>query len=225
MSQEEKFSQWMREHMELSESSIRNYVGAVRTLGRLLSEEVGRKIDFYEVDTEDEFRRMKALINEDHPKTLQRYQTGHNMYSRAMNNYGQFLAEYGSLKDNLVYLDEIKEEDVLYIEGTQKVVNTIAYERDPRARKKCIEYHGTCCAICGFDAKKVYGERFAGKIEVHHKKPLKEIGEAYQVDPIHELIPVCPNCHMILHQGDPVFTPEEVMGFLNLSHSKKEPPL
>ncbi|NCE79366.1 HNH endonuclease [Turicibacter sp. TS3] len=94
------------------------------------------------------------------------------------------------MKDNLVYLDEIKEEDVLYIEGIQKV----------------------------------YGERFAGKIEVHHKKPLKEIGETYQVDPIHELIPVCPNCHMILHLGDPVFTPEEVEAFINSVRSKIEDP-
>ncbi len=224
MSQEERFSQWLKENKELSDSSIDKYVGAVRTIGRLLSGEVGRKIDFYSIDTEDEFRSIKVLINEDHPKTLQRYQTGHNMYSIAISNYGQFLTKYRSLKDNWVYLDEIKEEDVLYIEGTQKVVNTIVYERDPKARKKCIDYHGSCCAICGFDAKKVYGEQFAGKIEVHHKTPLKEIREAYRVDPIHELIPVCPNCHMILHLGDPVFTPEEVIDFLNLSHSKKGPP-
>lgn len=72
--------------------------------------------------------------------------------------------------------------------------------------------------------KKAYVQRFAGKIEVHHEKPLKEVGEAYQVDQIHELIPVYPNCHMILHLGDLVFTPEEVKVFPTGARSKIEDP-
>ena len=102
------------------------------------------------------------------------------------------------------------------VEGAIKNISTDKYERNKEARQKCIEYHGTKCKICGFDFGKVYGDKLEGKIEVHHKKPLSEIKEEYVVDPINDLIPVCPNCHMVLHsEKDGVYTPEEVIDMLN----------
>jgi 5-methylcytosine-specific restriction protein A len=47
--------------------------------------------------------------------------------------------------------------------------------------------------------EKTYGPEFKDIIEVHHIVPLNQIGEAYAVDPINDLIPVCPNCHTALH--------------------------
>lgn len=95
---------------------------------------------------------------------------------------------------------EIVEENQEFIEngkGKKIVINT--YERNPKARKACLIHYGYKCAICGFDAKEVYGDGYDGKIEVHHVTPIHEIGNEYQVDPIKDLIPICPNCHMILH--------------------------
>jgi predicted HNH restriction endonuclease len=43
---------------------------------------------------------------------------------------------------------------------------------------------------------------------------LAQIGDAYQVDPIQDLCPVCPNCHAVIHRHDPAYTIEEVRGFL-----------
>lgn len=37
-------------------------------------------------------------------------------------------------------------------------------------------------------------------IEVHHIKPISEIGSEYVVDPEKDLIPVCFNCHSMLHR-------------------------
>ena len=37
-------------------------------------------------------------------------------------------------------------------------------------------------------------------IHVHHIIPLNEIKEEYTVDPIKDLVPVCPNCHAMLHR-------------------------
>lgn len=102
-------------------------------------------------------------------------------------------------------------EEIL-IEGGMKDILTNKYERNLTARKKCIAVHGTACKICGFDFGEVYGPEFAGKIEVHHKKPLYTIKEDYVVDPVNDLIPVCPNCHMIIHSKvDGFYTVEEVM--------------
>lgn len=78
-------------------------------------------------------------------------------------------------------------------------VSVNRYERNPYARRECLRIHGNKCSICSFDARKVYGAEYEGKIEVHHIVPIHTIGDDYLVNPEKDLIPVCPNCHMILH--------------------------
>lgn len=90
---------------------------------------------------------------------------------------------------------------LLYEEGRKRRIESNIYERNPEARKKCIEHYGTKCAVCGFEASAVYGDEFTGKIEVHHVVPISERKGSYVLNPINDLIPVCPNCHMILHSG------------------------
>ena len=97
------------------------------------------------------------------------------------------------------------------IEGKLIQIHATAYERDPKNRAECLRIHGTKCAICGFDAAEVYGEEFRGHIHVHHIEPLGEVGAAHAIDPATDLIPVCPNCHMILHaKKGGVLKPEDV---------------
>ena len=110
-----------------------------------------------------------------------------------------YIAEHSmkSVPNNGVIPQEIPKE---YEEsGIGKSVLVNKYERNPTARRKCLELHGANCIICGFNASLVYGEEFKDKIEVHHIVPISEIGESYRIDPAKDLIPVCPNCHMILH--------------------------
>lgn len=109
----------------------------------------------------------------------------------------------------LVHNTDFPEE--FYIEGAQKQILTNRYERNLKARARCIAVHGSACAVCGFDFGIAFGEEFSGKIEVHHKKPISEIGENYVVDPVNDLVPVCPNCHMMLHSKPiGVYTIEEL---------------
>ena len=106
--------------------------------------------------------------------------------------------------------------DELLIEGAMRDILTNKYERNRKARARCIAHYGTACQICGLDFGAFYGEAFAGKVEVHHRKPLYEIQEDYVVDPIKDLIPVCPNCHLILHsKPEGVYTVEEVKAMLH----------
>ncbi len=44
-----------------------------------------------------------------------------------------------------------------------------------------------------------FGGDFEGVIHVHHIKPLSQISQKYVVNPIHDLVPVCPNCHLVIH--------------------------
>lgn len=109
--------------------------------------------------------------------------------------------------------DHIPEEIVTperYFEGASKGISVNSYERNREARKKCIEYHGYICAVCSFDFKKFYGEIGTDYIHVHHIVSLHAIKEAYEVNPVKDLIPVCPNCHAMIHRTQPVLTVEQL---------------
>ncbi|MGG6381691.1 HNH endonuclease [Paenarthrobacter sp. NEAU-H11] len=75
------------------------------------------------------------------------------------------------------------------------------YERDPEARRMCLAFHGTSCAACGFSFEASYGDTGTGYIDVHHVVPPEMLGAGYQLDPIVDLVPLCPNCHALAHHG------------------------
>lgn len=114
--------------------------------------------------------------------------------------------------------EEINNSEVL-TEGAIQHITVNAYERNPEARRRCIEHYGTRCCICRFDFGQVYGEVAKGLIHVHHLRPLSEIGEEYQINPVADLRPVCPNCHAVLHRRSPAYSIEEVKAFLDQSNS------
>lgn len=101
-----------------------------------------------------------------------------------------------------------------YPEGAKRVVTINSYERNPRARQVCISHYGVRCFVCGFSFAKAYGEVGEGLIHVHHLILLSQKGESYNLDPIEELRPVCPNCHAIIHRRVPHYTIEEVKAML-----------
>jgi 5-methylcytosine-specific restriction protein A len=88
-------------------------------------------------------------------------------------------------------------------EGAKKSIIVNSYERNPVARQQCIKHWGTCCSVCEFDFEETYGALGTGFIHVHHLTPIAQIGKAYQIDPIKDLRPVCPNCHAMLHKQEP----------------------
>lgn len=107
-----------------------------------------------------------------------------------------------SSKKGVKIAEELFDEEIDKLpEGAKKQITVNAYERNPKARKLCLQKYGFKCGVCGFDFEEVYGEIGIGYIHVHHLKPLNEINEEYQVDPINDLRPVCPNCHSMLHKG------------------------
>ena len=105
--------------------------------------------------------------------------------------------------------EEVAEPQVLY-EGAVCRVTVNAYERNAKARKECIKHYGANCVICGCSLDALYGPLAEGFIHVHHVKPISEIGKEYQIHPINDLRPVCPNCHAVIHLGSGSRSIEEV---------------
>lgn len=97
-----------------------------------------------------------------------------------------------------------------YSEGKLEKVFVNRFERNREAREKCIEHYGDSCAACGFNFGKFYGDKAKGFIHVHHRKRISEIGQEYQVSPKEDLIPLCANCHSVVHLSDPMMSIEEL---------------
>lgn len=86
-------------------------------------------------------------------------------------------------------------------EGAVTTISVNAFERSNKARTECLKHHGYSCKVCSMDFASQYGDIGVGYIHVHHLTPLSSIAKGYEVDPITELVPVCPNCHAMLHAG------------------------
>ncbi|MEZ5941146.1 MAG: HNH endonuclease [Planctomycetaceae bacterium] len=87
-----------------------------------------------------------------------------------------------------------------FFDGKKLETSGYRYERDPKARKECLKRYEAKCYVCDFDFFRTYGELGLGYIHVHHRTDLAVTGET-SIDPYKDLVPVCPNCHTMLHKG------------------------
>lgn len=108
------------------------------------------------------------------------------------------------------YAPTDSEENKTYTEGTASQITQTRYERNPYARVACIKHYGYSCSVCEFDFEKRFGELGKNFIHVHHLTQVATAGKTYEVDPIKDLRPVCPNCHAMLHKQNPPLTIEEL---------------
>jgi 5-methylcytosine-specific restriction protein A len=117
-------------------------------------------------------------------------------------------------------IDSTSNDEQKYFEGQlkSKVKEVFSMRRSAFARKKCLEYYfpnnkNFKCILCGFDFEKQYGSMGVKFIEVHHIEShttkSKIIGE-HEVNPIKDLIPICSNCHSIIHREKPAVTIERM---------------
>ena len=117
---------------------------------------------------------------------------------------------------DLILANEVPDSST-YQEGAVQQIVVNRYERDHHARSACVEHHGTKCHLCGMDFASIYGPLMAGFIHVHNLKQISCVGTGYDVDPIADLRPVCPNCHAVIHRKDPPFTLDEVRAMIKHS--------
>lgn len=97
-----------------------------------------------------------------------------------------------------------------FSEGSVTRILVNKYERNIEARNSCIAHHGLDCAACGFNFKVNYGDIGEGFIHVHHLKEISKVGKEYSINAITDLIPVCANCHAMLHKSEPPLTIDEL---------------
>lgn len=96
-------------------------------------------------------------------------------------------------------------------EGAKTLVEVNRYERSRFNRATCIEIHGDSCIACGFNFGNIYGDLGKGFIHVHHVTPISTTGENYQINPVTDLTPLCPNCHAMVHRRNPPLEIQELV--------------
>lgn len=107
----------------------------------------------------------------------------------------------GKLKmfDNIENEEDINEV-INLIEGAEKTVLVKKYERSLKARKYAIKYHGLNCKVCEMNFEDEYGKIGKEFIHIHHIVPIHKKSKNLKINYKTDLIPVCPNCHSMLHR-------------------------
>ncbi|MHB0756855.1 HNH endonuclease [Polaribacter sp. M15] len=123
--------------------------------------------------------------------------------------YEKYLKLAGNKENEIVYPGE-KNTKEAFLEGKSKTIIVNAYERNTKARNACLEFYGLDCQVCEMNFEKKYGVIGKDFIHVHHIKEISTIKKEYEIDPIKDLIPVCPNCHSMLHKKNPAYTITEL---------------
>jgi hypothetical protein len=141
----------------------------------------------------------------------------HSSYNIAIKKYLKDNYYLKGSNDTIIYPDEISKE---LFEGAKQQVVVNIFERDKNARRACLEEYGYSCFVCNFNFEHTFGSIGKNFIHVHHIKPLSEINKEYKVNPTKDLIPVCPNCHAMLHKKTPAYSLEELKAIIKKTHNK-----
>ena len=119
--------------------------------------------------------------------------------------YNSFGKVYKSRASIVIPYEEFVEE------GKQIITKTKTYERSRKLRNAAIEHYShngiISCDCCGFEFKSFYGDTYGTScIEIHHMKPIFQYASKTIVQTIDEalknLLPVCPNCHRVIHKNN-----------------------
>jgi 5-methylcytosine-specific restriction protein A len=77
------------------------------------------------------------------------------------------------------------------------------------------------CTACGFDFGQAYGELGHHYIECHHIQPVSEMRPG-EMTRITDLVPLCANCHRMIHRSRPMKTIAELKTVLAAQFSARQ---
>ncbi len=184
------------------EGTKSRFIGVYKNFGRESDDPSDPIACYYNFEEVPGFEHLKerVIIEWNNPRAWQQWWCNNPMkVINRVEDYNLTEASIPSVIDN--NSDSISDPNNLIPEGAKSRVTVNRYERNPEARQLCIKAKGCTCAVCGMNFEEVYGPIGKDFIHVHHVIPISEIGQSYEVNPVTDLVPVCPNCHAMLHHG------------------------
>ena len=113
--------------------------------------------------------------------------------------------------DNIETFSQLASEETseeITVKEKRQYVRHARIERNSTAAKKVKKLLGVICMGCGFDFKRIYGERGEDYIEAHHLIPLHDLpeGKSVSMNPQKDFAVLCANCHRMVHRKKPMLT-------------------
>lgn len=111
-------------------------------------------------------------------------------------------------------LKDMSEKQREFLEGFKREISREVRTRNRSVVEAAKRKHGYKCKVCGFDFGEFYGPIGRGFVEGHHKEALAAYeGESRKVS-VDDIVPVCSNCHRMLHKGQEVLSVERLKEIL-----------
>ena len=192
------FEQYLKDILPPTEDSMKYSRNLDNKIKKFYREKLSRELEsLYTFTDINEVRGIKKDIVDKPNFVYSRKKAGDDRI-KGLDNYISFL-EKGTLSPKVETKRRIRRstEDQ---EGKHVTKETTVIQRNQSARKKCIEYYGCKCAACRIEMRNIYGEIGENFIEVHHLNPIHLFDDQHVVDYIEDLVPLCPNCHAMIHK-------------------------
>lgn len=168
---------------------------------------VGVKVHEVRLSTDDGMLGREDLLNDPILSKLRIITVGSgSVFGIKLEEHAQLTSLWNGVKEAISSGE--------FTEGTVRKVISLRYERDPRAKHQCLKHYGFDCQVCGMNFQERYGAIGKDFIHVHHVWPVSKRRGSYKVDPIKDLVPLCPNCHSMAHKRENPFTVEELKEML-----------
>lgn len=192
------FEEYLKEILPPTEDPQKYSRNLDNKIKKFYLEKLSRKLEsLYTITDINEVRGIKKDIVANPNHVYSRKKAGDDRI-KGLDNYISFL-EKGTLNPKVETKKRIRRSTVDQ-EGKHITKETTVIQRNQSARKKCIEHYGYKCAACGIVMKDIYGEIGENYIEVHHLNPIHLFDDQHIVDYKEDLIPLCPNCHAMIHK-------------------------
>ena len=171
----------------------------------------------YGVSDPEEVHRLWNKIKTDSELKAENAERSPVNYTEALRLFENYLRRPAVKGNKTIFSeDEVATNPELLPEGDLVELHVTKHERNPELRRRCIEIHGWICKGCGLDFKEKYGELGVDFIEVHHLYPISQIEGEHDVDPKKDLVPLCANCHAMIHRlKETEMTVEKLQSYIN----------
>lgn len=173
-----------------------------------------------DVEVASDFDRLLGdWFIDDYPVELQRTLL---RFARSAYDEQQIEAAFGKVPENVLPEAEEREETIYedgFEEGRLDLEIHLGKERNQalvkRAKEKWFrEQDGNLrCSVCTFSFWDTYGEIGRDYIEAHHTQPISSLTSETVIQ-VSDLVPVCSNCHSIIHRSRPVLTVDELRNLM-----------
>lgn len=208
---EQYYINYLRNVRKVSESSINHYLGAIKTISRILRNNKKIESSVFEIIDVNELIDISDYLwnNEDFVELNTR---GNRMYSAALNRYIEFARGEGFRNIDKTLLDIV----VNIKKTNKKSIQT--WQRSTIIRNQTMELANFLCEMN--NNHKTFQQKGTDHryMECHHIIPLNKQNEfENSLDVYANLICLCPTCHRFLHHG----TNEERLKLLNEIYQKR----